>query len=197
MRSLAEETVDRVGGFLAGHPTVAPLLLVLVVVAVAAAGPLSRRLGCGRAPAGLLLLACTAPLALTLAPTTDPDVPGGSGCAVALKSLPEWGRGGEELANLVMLSPAGVLLVMLLSRRAAVVAVGVAAAFPVVVEAVQLLLPALRRSCESTDVLLNLAGLAAGVCVGLALRLVARRPSAVAVTGAGSSRQVRAACWAR
>lgn len=185
MEGLAAETVARVRDFLVDHPLVLPLVVVALVVAVVACGPLARRVGCGRAAAALLVLACTLPLALTLPPTTDPAAPVEAGCALALKSLPEWGQGGEELANLAMLAPAGALLAALLRRRAAVVALLVGAASPVVVEAVQLLLPVLRRSCESTDVVLNVAGLAVGALVGLALRrvLVVRPALAVAARG--------------
>jgi len=159
-------------------------MAVLLVVAVVVSGPLARRVGCGRLAAVALLLACTAPLALTLPPATDPDAELVIGCALAVKRLAEWGRGGEELANLVMLAPAGALIVALLRRRAAVAAVLVATAFPIAVEAVQLLAPALRRSCESTDVLLNLAGLAAGVLAGVLVRLV-RRPVRTASRATG------------
>jgi len=182
--SLAAETVDRVGRFLEGHPGVLPVMAVLLVVSVVASGPLAHRVGCGRLAAAALLLACTAPLALTLPPATDRDAEVVTGCALAVKRLAEWGRGGEELANLVMLAPAGALLVALLRRRAAVVAILAATAFPVAVEAVQLLAPALRRSCESTDVLLNLAGLAAGVLAGVLVRLV-RRPVRTASRATG------------
>lgn len=161
-----------VAGFLLGHPGVLPTLAVLLLLAAVASGPLARRLGCSRAAAALLLFACTAPVGMTLVPSTGSDPSLVTGCITGLRPPGQWGRGGEELANVVMLLPAGALVVLLLRGRTALAALTLAAAFPFAVELTQYLAVGLRRQCEVTDVALNLLGLAAGALLGLVLLLV-------------------------
>lgn len=155
--------------FLTDHAAVAPALAVLTVVSLVLAGPLSRRISSGRSAAALLLLACTAPFAMTLPPSAlDRDAT--RGCVTTLRPLGEWGRGGEELANVLLTLPAGLLLVARLPRGAAALALLLAGGFPFLVEGVQYAVPELGRTCEVTDVLLNLLGLAVGAVLGLLLR---------------------------
>jgi VanZ family protein len=160
--------------FFERHPAVVPVVLVLVAVALLGAVPLARRLGCGRLWAALLLFAATAPVAMTLLPDPEAGADPVRECLTGLRPLSDWGRGGEELANLVLLAPLGLLLVVLLPRRAAVVALLVAAVSPVLVEVVQFAVPALGRTCETTDVALNLVGLLAGALAGLPVRWARR-----------------------
>lgn len=164
-------------GFLEAHPAVLPVLVALLVLAVPASAPLARRLGCGRLAAGLLLLACTAPLGMTLLPSDGYDSSRVAGCVTALKRPAEWGRGGEELANLALLAPAGLLLVLLLPRRALLLVLPVALVLPLAVEGAQLVVTWLQRQCEATDVVLNLLGLLVGAGAGLLLRLSRPRPA--------------------
>jgi VanZ family protein len=173
-------TVAPVVRFLEGHPVVLPLLLLAVTVAWFASRPLGRRIGRGRGWTALLVLAGLVPLAMTL-PPTSPD-PGDDrsvrSCITALRPLAEWGRGGEELANVLLLAPFGFLVVLLLGRGAALLTLLVAAVFPVVVELTQYAVPALGRLCETTDAVLNLVGLTVGATLGLVLRLGLRlRPA--------------------
>ncbi len=161
--------------FLTDHVVVVPALLVLAVGSLVLAGPLGRRLGSGRLATALLLFACTAPFAMTLPPSSvvmDPDAV--RDCVMVLRPLGRWGRGGEELANVLLTLPAGLLLVALLPRAAATIALLLAAGFPFLVEGVQYAVPALGRSCEVTDVLLNLVGLVVGAVLGLLLRPLVR-----------------------
>lgn len=160
--------------FLAEHPLVAPLVVVVLVLAWLASRPLARQLGCGRRAAGALLVAAAVPVAMTLSPSSD--VPGYAlrWCVTAVRPVSDWGRGGEELANMVMLAPLGLLAVVLLDRSHAALLLVVAAVFPFLVEAVQYAAPSLGRTCETTDVLLNLTGLLLGLVVGLLLRLLDR-----------------------
>jgi len=157
--------------FLSNHAVVVPALLVLAVGSLAVAGPLARRVGSSRLSAALLTFACTAPFAMTVPPSA---VEGAAGavrrCVTTVRPLGQWGRGGEELANVLLTLPAALLLVALLPRGAAALALLVAAGFPLLVEGVQYGVPALGRSCEVTDVLLNLVGVAVGAVLGLALR---------------------------
>ncbi len=179
MQALVDHpAVVPVVAFLTDHAVVVPALLALAVASVVLAGPLARRLGSGGPAAALLLLACSAPFAMTLPPSsvgvTEDAV---RVCDTALRPLGQWGRGGEELANVLLTAPAGLLLVALLPRGAAALALLVAAGFPLLVEGVQFAVPALGRSCEVTDVVLNLLGLAVGAGLGLVLRpMVAAAP---------------------
>ncbi len=191
MRDLAAETLDRVASFLGAHPGVLPMLAVSVVGAVLVSGPLSRRLGCGPVAAVALVLACTAPLALTLPPGAEAVPYPGERCDMVVRLPRDWGRGGQELANLVLLTPAGALLVVLLRRRAAVVAVLVALVSPVVIEGVQYLFLSLHRECETTDVVLNVTGLLLGVAVGVLLRRWRGRRRAAASGPAGRGEPAR------
>lgn len=177
MADLVAETSDRVLAFLGGHPFVVPVALVLCVLAVLLSRAVGRRLGCGRAAAALLLVACALPVAMTLTPQTAADLGTGVTCVTAVRPPSEWGRGGEELANVALLAPAGLLLALLVPRGYALVALLLAALFPVLVETVQMLAPGLGRLCETTDAVLNLLGLAAGAALGTLLRLLVRRRS--------------------
>ncbi len=160
--------------FLSAHESVVPLLLVAALLAVVASGPAGRAAGTGRWAAAALLLACLAPLALTLGPQLPLDPDAGRGCVSYVRPYRWWGAGGEELANALLLVPVGVLAPLLLRARVAAGLLVLAAGFPWAVELTQYLLPWLGRECDLTDVLLNSVGLVAGVLVGLVL-VVARR----------------------
>ncbi|WP_380165715.1 VanZ family protein [Jannaschia sp. R86511] len=174
MQALVDHpVVVPVVAFLRDHAVVVPALLVLAVASVVLAGPVARRLGSGRPAAALLLLACSAPFAMTLPPSSVEVAPDAvAGCVTTLRRLGEWGRGGEELANVLLTLPAGLLLVALLPRAAVAPGLALAACFPLLVEGVQYAVPALGRSCEVTDVVLNLLGIAVGALLGLAARPV-------------------------
>ncbi len=170
--------VRPVGRFLGDHPAVLPVVVGLLLLAALAAPALGRRLGTGRVVAAALVLAVGVPLALTLLPAPG-HAPETVGTCLPPRPVSEWGRGGEELANLLLLVPLGALLSGVLRGRRRAVAVAVAALAPLGVEAVQLALPALGRTCETTDVLLNCAGLALGASLGLVSRRGSgRRPTA-------------------
>lgn len=87
--------------------------------------------------------------------------------------------GGQRLLNAVVFVPSGALLVLVLARFArawltvplGLVGLGL---FSVGIEATQLVLSRLDRSCDVTDVVDNLAGAGIGVLLGLALLPVVR-----------------------
>lgn len=163
-----------VARFLQAHPGTAPAVLVVGAVAVLLSGPLSRRLHRGRVVSALLLVVTAVPFVLTLTPNSDPGY-ALQWCVTELRPVSDWGQGGEELANAVMLAPFGLLVLAVLSRRAAAVALALAAAFPFAVELAQYAVPRLGRTCETTDVVLNLAGLLVGVLLGLPVRALTGR----------------------
>ncbi|MFC3686913.1 VanZ family protein [Aquipuribacter hungaricus] len=160
--------------FLLTHETVVPALLVAVLVAWAASGPLGRAMGARRLAAAALVLACLGPLALTLGPQLPLELGSGRGCVSHVRPYRWWGQGGEEVANLLLLVPLGLLAPLLLRARAAVPLLVLGAGFPWAVELTQYLLPWLGRECDLTDVALNGLGLAAGTAAGVLLVLVRR-----------------------
>lgn len=169
-------TVRPVVQFVLAHPTLVPLLVAAAVAAVLLAGPVAARLGCRRSAVTLLLLSVAVPLVLTLSPAPEP-LPGVVGtCVDAFRPPSQWGRGGEELANLVMLGPLGLLIVVLLRPPLLLWTLAAATLLAPAVEAVQYAAPVLGRSCEVTDAALNALGLFVGMAVGALLRLGRARP---------------------
>ena len=97
-----------------------------------------------------------------------------------LAPLSEVLNGSDASLNILLFLPFGWAIgVAPLSPRKALVAVA-AGALPFAIEAVQLLVPALHRGCESADVVDNLTGLVAGLLAGMVtawlVPVVARRP---------------------
>ena len=160
---------------LVAHPWFSPAVLAVLVVG----GPLVGRWLLRRPPrvswvvCGITLL----PVALlTLVPTSREVV---DRCAVGW-TLPTFGR-VELMANVILFVPP-VLFAAIASRRPVLaLAAGVVASAGI--EAVQALVPALGRSCDTNDWLSNSIGAAVGaVLAGLALWL-ARRPGSGPLPG--------------
>jgi hypothetical protein len=81
----------------------------------------------------------------------------------------------QASSNVFLFVPLGIAVVLLpRSRRRAMVATG-AAALPFVIEATQLLLPALGRECQGSDVVDNLTGLAIGAGTVILVRSLRMR----------------------
>lgn|GEM_PF-1123718 len=146
---------------LVAHPWVTPTVLVVLVVAAPFAGPwLLRRPP--RLTWVLGVLSLLPVLLLTLVPT-DREV--FERCAVGWV-LPTVGR-VELLANFVLFVPPVLLAALATRRPVAAFAGGVVAS--AAIEAVQALVPALGRSCDTNDWLSN----AIGAAIGAALAAVA------------------------
>ena len=75
--------------------------------------------------------------------------------------------------NVALFVPLGSALGVLANRRA-VLLIPLAAALPLVIEAIQLWAGGLGRGCQSADVADNLLGLGLGLSIGLAWTLAAR-----------------------
>lgn len=153
-------------------------LLVTAVVALVVARPLARQL---RLPA-VGVAAWVGALGLVVSLTLTPR----STWAAATErvcTLDTWTPLGlhsvlvldQRAANAAMLVPLALLSALPRERRRLVAALAVAAALPFVVEAVQYALPGLGRICHSEDLVDNLAGVAVGAAVGLAVRWVRLR----------------------
>jgi hypothetical protein len=88
--------------------------------------------------------------------------------------------GGQRLLNTVVFIPSGALLVLATARRArgalvaALVGLGLLAAYSVAIEVTQLVLARLDRACDVTDVVDNVLGAGIGVGIGFLLAVVLR-----------------------
>jgi len=87
--------------------------------------------------------------------------------------------GGQQLLNTLLFVPAGVFLVLALSRWRAgwvLIPLGLAAlaAYSLGVEEIQLHVARIDRACDVTDIIDNVSGAVIGVVVGLALLPLAR-----------------------
>lgn len=154
-----------------GLPFFLVILGVGLVLSVVGAAALARRL---REP-WLVTFGFCASLALVLAATLTPS-PGSVVGPCLTDTARPLGPSGLELLttarslNTWMFVPLGVFVGYLAVRRWWFLVVGVAC--PVLIEAVQRLLPALGRRCQYQDVIDNLWGLLLGALVGLVLGLL-------------------------
>ncbi|WP_222196077.1 VanZ family protein [Modestobacter italicus] len=145
------------------HAALVPLALVLVVLGSTLIGHLVLR----RRPrllTALLGLALLPVVVLTLVPSgtsRGDDV----GCTVQF-AVPTLGS-VELLANVALFLPPA-LLGTLLTRRPLLV-LAAAAALSGAIEALQALVPALGRACDTNDWLMNTAGASVGVALAVVL----------------------------
>ena len=117
------------------------------------------------------MVALGAILATTLQPDVGMPDPGtGPGICVLVRawpaSLPELTTISEASLNVFLFVPLGVALGLLARSRVKTCAVIAAFVLPFAIEAVQYVLPALGRYCDSADVADNVTGLAIGLVVG-------------------------------
>jgi hypothetical protein len=159
------------------HPWLSPLALALAVLL----GPLlGARLASRPRAAGWLAAVSLLPVAvLTLVPVDR---------QLYARCTAEWvlpTPGRVELAANVVLFVAPALLAAVATRRPLLV-LGAASVLSAAVEALQAAVPALGRSCDTSDWLSNTIGAALGVALAVvALRLAdgRRRPAAGGTTG--------------
>ncbi|WP_051515538.1 VanZ family protein [Candidatus Blastococcus massiliensis] len=158
------------------HSELVPLALALVALACAGVGTAALRLGRPNsrllpALAGLSVLAV---LVLTLAPTGRT---GDRGCTVQF-ALPALGR-VELLANVALLLPAVVFATLATRRPWAVLVAG--SALSVGIEAVQALVPAIGRTCDTNDWSMNTLGVVIGAGIARATLALADRAAALRI----------------
>lgn len=162
-----------------GLPWLVPGLLVSFVVAAAFGGTIARRAGTGPWVGRALIVA----IGLILAATLTPDASGLAGeHGPATCDLRRWTliplrtflAFDDASLNVLLFMPLGVVITAL-PRRLRGPSILAAAAAPVVIEAIQLVLPAIGRGCESADVVDNLTGLIVGLGVGTLIRWSAGR----------------------
>jgi glycopeptide antibiotics resistance protein len=159
------------------YPWFFPGVMLAIVVGAIAARSLARALSTRPAVAWLLITSLGIALAATLTPQTLAGAITSSGtCDLARIGLAPWDEllaVSDTSLNVLLFVPLG-LAIGLLPRSRGRTAIAIAAvALPFAIEAIQLLVPALDRICQSADIFDNLTGLAIGLIGGLAVRWVA------------------------
>ena len=145
-------------------------LVAALLVAVLAARPLARRGQTSTVGAGLWLALMGVIVTLTLTPGLSPMVHRQCGLVVTGPPSPaELLSLRERALNVWMYVPVALLAVLPRQRRTRVTALAAAAALPIVAEVAQWAIPALGRQCQLPDLVENLAGVAMGAAVGLAV----------------------------
>jgi hypothetical protein len=154
-------------------PLLVPGAVVSLVVGIAFRDRVGRALGGGPAAGATLVFGLGVILAATLTPLNDSlrgfqATPAGP-CHLGRIGPPAWEElltVGDTSLNVLLFIPLGAAIGLLpRSRRQGLVILG-AIALPFVIETIQMLVPALRRECESADVGDNLTGLLIGVVIG-------------------------------
>ena len=79
----------------------------------------------------------------------------------------------ETSLNVALFIPLGIAIGLVRTSRPRTALILGSIALPFVIEAIQLLAPILDRGCQSSDVVDNLTGLAAGLVIGTGLRMLA------------------------
>ena len=170
--------------FLLDHSAIVPVVLLLVAVVCVGAGyVIVRRRHAGRALWALATVSLLPIVALTLVPT-------GLGldevaCAVQFY-VPTLGR-LEMLANVALFVPP-VYFATLATRRPLLIALA-GVTLSAVIEAVQALVPAIGRACDTNDWAMNTGGVVLGVLLSTATIALTRRTtsSKAAENSAGAS----------
>jgi hypothetical protein len=160
-------------------PWLLPGVGVSLVVGTVASGAVGRALGVRRVAAWVLLLSFGIILSATLTPRREAFE---SGARVPVPcdlsrlgppSLEELLRFGDVGLNILMFVPLGAAIALVPRSRRRAAIVGGAIALPLGIEAIQALVPWLDRTCESADIVDNLAGLVIGLAAGTVIgRLV-------------------------
>lgn len=160
--------------FLLDHSALIPGALALVALASTAVGYVALRLGRPGLPLlpALVVVAALPVLALTMAPTGR-DI-STRGCTVQFA----WPGAGsvELLANVALLLPVTVFAALATCRPWAVLIAGTGAS--AAIEAVQALLPAIGRACDTNDWAMNSLGVLAGALVARGLLAISAAPEA-------------------
>jgi glycopeptide antibiotics resistance protein len=119
---------------------------------------------------GVILSATLTPLH-SVAETTAATASGCDLSRFGLAPLDDLLKPSDVSLNVVLFIPLGLVLGWIPWSSHKALAIGLAAALPIMIEGIQLLVTPLDRGCESADVFDNLTGLV----IGLATGFVARR----------------------
>ena len=154
-------------------PWFVPGVVLAIVIGVVAARPVARALSTRPAVAWLLVASLGIAVAATLTPTdralADGAISAGA-CDLArigLAPVDELLVISDTSLNVLLFVPLGLAIGLLPPSRRRTILAAAALVLPFVIEATQLLVPALDRICQSADVFDNLTGLAIGLVGGV------------------------------
>lgn len=165
--------------FATSVPLFLPTMIVVIVLAVALAPAMARRLRCHQVVAALMFIGAGLVLSATLTPLYGAITAGIHSTGTCDTSRMGWASFGTYLSvnetslNVLLFVPLGIA-VGLVPGRAGMALTGSAILVPVVVETIQMLLPILGRSCQTRDVVDNTTGLVIGLGLGWFAARVAR-----------------------
>jgi len=168
--------IERIAWILRDYAGFLPGILATLVVGLATARPIGRRLGSSPALGWALVVSVGIILSATITPSYDAlrhGAVGSGACDLSGLAPPAWGdlrRLSDALLNVLLFVPLGFAIGLLPPSPARSRLVILAYALPLGVETLQLIVVQLGRECESADVLNNLVGLTAGLAAGLAVR---------------------------
>lgn len=161
-------------------PWFLPGAAISLVLGLAASGPVGRALGAGRLVSWLLILSLGVIVATTLTPQREALETGavGSGTCdfsrVWLAPLAFYAGDNDAAENVLLFVPLGVAIAMVPASRRKGALVAGAFLVPPAIEVIQRQAVLLNRSCQSADIVDNLAGLVIGLVVGTVLASVVR-----------------------
>jgi hypothetical protein len=156
-----------------------PGLVVALAVSIVTSGVVSRSLGTSRLHGGAVVMGIGLVLAATVTPSREALLFGavGSGtCDMSRVGLPSWWELrhiSDATLNILLFVPLGLAIGACPPSPARRVVLLLAFALPVAIELIQLLVLPLGRECQSSDVVDNVIGLAAGILAARAAHLVA------------------------
>jgi VanZ family protein len=160
--------------FIAGIPLFWPVLAGAVGVATLLSRHVAGSFGISRLHAFALLVSVGGIVALTLTPAGEV---GGHACRIPSSwpiSLDDFVAPTDRGLNVVLFIPLGIALALMPRSPAKTEAVFLAALSPLLIELSQSIV-GLGRTCEATDVVDNLTGLAVGLLIGGVAGAVLRR----------------------
>ena len=153
-------------------PLLVPGAVAAVVLSLAAGDRLGRWLDVRRATATALLLSFGLILAGTLTPQWEAIANGARGTGtcdlsrLGPPSLEDLAKFYDAGLNILIFIPLGATIALAPRSRRKALLLACAIALPVAIETIQMLVPALDRTCESADVVDNLIGLGGGLAAG-------------------------------
>lgn len=161
-----------------GYPGFVPGALVAIAISFAANGLVGRALSILRDLAAAFIVCLGLILSATLTVGREGlayAVNGTVSCdltRLGAATLAELSAANETTLNILLFVPFGVVCGLIPRSPLKASILAAAFAMPFAIETVQLLMSAMNRTCQSADVIDNLAGLAAGLTLGTVARLL-------------------------
>jgi glycopeptide antibiotics resistance protein len=167
--------------YLSDYALFGPGLLITIVVSLAVARPLARRIGAAPFVGLLLVLGLGLIVSATLTPSRDALRFGAEGTGqcqltpIDLDAIAAMFQFGDPGFNFLLFVPFGLAIgLMPASRIRTRIVIGAFLLSPLI-ELTQLVVTPLDRACQSSDVFDNIAGLIAGLAIGWLIRIAFER----------------------